>query len=343
MLVGANLTISNKTLYTYYNKISGYVTKELIEKYNKLYQLNKENKLENNTIVNLTSLSNFPSYKLKNYIEENNLNITTARKLDKLDYLIINHEFVQTSYIDHPLKPFYIIPSDVILKNHLFNKYINSDHWRKIDKIGKESITHYFIHENEYQKLFQLDNNFSIIKDYPLINCILIENSWGDKKACDSFDYFIDLYETVSKYNLKIIFDSNISHEINQGLYVDEDIFENMLNMLSSGDESNFEIAKEILANMEYESSKPYLIYLFNYFYKLKSNRSNNKNYNYLRKQINKNIYLHFTQVYSATFNEFIPVLINKHPEYAQIFMNCFRIHMNSLIKTNTIKEITTH
>ena len=151
MLVGANLTISNKTLYTYYNKISGYVTKELIEKYNKLYQLNKENKLENNTIVNLTSLSNFPSYKLKNYIEENNLNITTARKLDKLDYLIINHEFVQTSYIDHPLKPFYIITSDVILKNHLFNKYINSDHWRKIDKIGKESITHYFISINGSQ------------------------------------------------------------------------------------------------------------------------------------------------------------------------------------------------
>lgn len=347
MLVGAQLNFNfynNQGSFSiYYYKISGYITKELIDKYNELYQLNKENKLKNNTVINLTSLSNFPSYKLKNYIEENNLNITTARKLDKLDYLIINHELIKTSYLDKPLKPYYIIPSEVILKNPLFSKYIKKEGYNKIDILRNEYITHYFIPKEKYKDLLQFDNNFSIIENYPLINCSLIENSWGDKKMCDSFDYFMNLYELVNKYNLKIIFDSNISNEINQGLSIDEDVFENILNMLSSDDESNLEIAKEILANMEYEPSKPYLIYLFNYFYKLKTNRSNNKNYNYLRKQINKNIYLNFTQSYSATFNEFIPTLINKHPEYTQIFMNCFRIHMNLLIKINIIKEITTH
>ena len=54
----------------------------------------KDNKLTDNSTVYVTPLSELPSYKLKNYIEENKLNITTARKLEKLDTLIINKEFI---------------------------------------------------------------------------------------------------------------------------------------------------------------------------------------------------------------------------------------------------------
>jgi len=345
MLVGAQLNVNhhNSHLRISYNKITGYITKELIDEYNELYQLNKENKLENNTVVNLTPLSNFPSYKLKNYIEENNLNITTARKLDKLDYLIINNEFIHTSYLNLKLKPYHIVPSEVILENSLFKPYIKEEEdWYQIKKIQGNNITHYFIDEENYKKLFILDKEFSIIKNYPLINCGLIENSWGDKKACDNINYFVNLYNTVNKYNLKIIFDNNINDEINQGLSIDDDIFENILTMISSDDEGNLQIAKEILANMDFELSKPYLIYLFNYFYQLKASH-NNKNYEYLKKHLKKYLYLSPTKNDPSIFDRFLPRIINKHPEYYKEFMNCFRIHMNILCKKEIIKEIITH
>jgi hypothetical protein len=151
------------------------------------------------------------------------------------------------------------------------------------------------------------------------------------------------MFDIVENYNLKIIFDHNISDVVNEGLTIDEDVFENILNMVTSQDESNLNLAKEILANMEFESSRSYLIYLFNYFYKLNQNRSNNKNYNYLKKQMKKHVHIHSTQNHSTTFNHFLPTLIGKYPELSQDFMNCFRIHMNLMLKRNVIKEIQTY
>ena len=102
--------------------IVGYIPEEIHKKYNELYEANKENKLEANTTVYLTPLANFPSYKLKNYIEENNLNIKTSRKLDKLDSLIISHDFITSSYLTSP-KEYHIVPAEMILDNPSLKKY----------------------------------------------------------------------------------------------------------------------------------------------------------------------------------------------------------------------------
>lgn len=341
-MVGAILNIDNNRLYISWSLIKGYVEKDQIKKYQELYESNKENKLEDNTITYLTPLSEFPPYKLKNYIEENKLNIKTARKLDKINTLIINHDFITSSYLNRLIK-YYIIPSEVILKNSYFNKYIQDTHWSQIHERGNESITHYFISEEGYKNFISKDSKFSVISEYPLTECYPVNNDWGNKKAVDNIDFFLNIFDTIEKYNLQVIFDHNISNVINEGLIIDEDVFENIINMISSQDESNLDLAKEILANMEFESSKPYLIYLFNYFYKLNKNPSNNKNYNYLKKQIKKYTYSQLTKHYPATFEEMIPKIINKHPELSQDFMNCFRIHMNILLKKNVIKEIQTH
>jgi len=71
--------IYNGKLNGNWDIIIGYIPEEIHKKYNELYEANKENKLEANTTVYLTPLSNFPYYKLKNYVEENSLNIKTAR------------------------------------------------------------------------------------------------------------------------------------------------------------------------------------------------------------------------------------------------------------------------
>lgn len=323
--------------------IKGYVEKSKMKAYQELYELNKNNKLEDNTIVYLTPLSEFPSYKLKNYIEENKLSITTARKLDKVNTLIINHDFISNSYTQK-LTNYYIIPSEIILHDLYFKKYINSpaDYYR-IDEKGGKKVTHYFVSEEEYKELINLDYKFSVISGYPLVECFPITNDWGNKKAADNVDFFLNIFDIIEKYNFKVVFDHNISDVVNEGLTIDEDVFENILNMITSQDESNLNLAKEILTNMEFESSRSYLIYLFNYFYKLNQNRSNNRNYNYLKKQMTKYIHIHSTQNNPTTFDYFLPTLIGRYPELSQDFMNCFRIHMNLILKKNIIKEIQTY
>jgi hypothetical protein len=344
-MVGVFLTWRGKNLFKGWTSIKEYILKDKINQYQNLYELNKNNKLEDNTTIYLTSLSEFPSYKLKNYIEENTLNIKTARKLDKIDALIINHDFISSSYTSlEQFSPYYIIPSEVILENPLFQKYINNiNDWMRIDEIGKEKITHYFISLKEYQNCINIDANFSLIKEYPLIECLPISNSWGNKKVADNINFFFNIFDIIEQYNLKVIFDHNINNDVNEGLSIDEDIFENIINMITSEDESNLNLAKEIMANMEFESSKPYFIYLFNYFYKLKQNNSNNRNYNYLKRQMKKYTHTSSTKHNPTIFDYFLPILIEKHPEYSQDFMNCFKVHINLLFKKNVIKEIQTY
>ena len=253
------------------------------------------------------------------------------------------YDFITSSYITE-LKEYYLVPAEAILKNPSIKKYVpNYDRWSTIHKRKDEFVTHYFVEPDIAQKLINSDKNFSFIKEYPLIKCAPIANEWGNKRIADNFGFFQNLFETIEKHNLKVIYDHHISEATNQGLSLDEDVFENLLSMISSDDDDNLELAKEIMANLEYTSSESYFIYLFNYFYRLSHNRTNNKNYAYLLKQIKKYTYLRSTKYAPTTIDQLIPTLMSKHPERAQDFMDCFRIHMNFMIKRNVIKEIKTH
>lgn len=328
-----------------YETVVGYISEENINRYKKLYKENKENKLNPNTKVYLSPLAEFPSFKLKNYIEENQLNIKIIRKINEIDSIIINHEFISSSYTND-LKRFYIVPLELLETPNII-KYFNpkygwSDPRRFTLNSGEvTTVTHFYLEEKEYLKMIAYDSNFSFINDLPLITGNIILNTWGKKKISDNLPNFINLFNIIDQHNVNVIFDYNINNETNKGLSIDNDTFENIINMLNSDDESNFDIAKEVLANMEFDSSKPYLIYLFNYFWQLKSNKLNNKNYDYLKKHMKKLIYMSPSKNYPTTFNDFLPKMITQHPEYSQIFMDCFRIHMNILFKKEIIKEIT--
>jgi hypothetical protein len=338
---------NNKFEAKHYYNIEGYIPKTNIDKYKVLYEDSKNNKLEPNTKVYLSSLAEFPSYKLKNYIEENQLNIKITRKINELDNIIVNHEFIFSSYINSKIEQFYIIPLEQLNTPDLIS-YFNSTHkWndaRRWSNSDDDSIqvTHFYIQKEEYLEMVKHDNKFSFIKDTPLFEGIFISNGWGEKKIADNSSYFNNLFDLIEQYNIKIIFDYNISNETNKELLIDNDVFENIITMINSDDEGNLQIAKEILANMDFESSKSYLIYLFNYFYQLKASH-NNKNYEYLKKRLKKYLYLSPSKNYPSIFDVFLPRIINKHPEYHKEFMNCFKIHMNILCKKEIIKEIITH
>ena len=95
------LTFSNKQFrINGWQKTAGIVPESYKQRYLALCEKSKDNKIENKTTVYSTPLSELPPYKLKNYIEENKLNIKTARKFDKLDAVIINDNFIRDNYLD---------------------------------------------------------------------------------------------------------------------------------------------------------------------------------------------------------------------------------------------------
>jgi hypothetical protein len=331
-----------------YSSIKGYISKTNLDKYKILYENNKDNKLEPNTKVYLSPLAEFPSYKLKNYIEENQLNVKTIRKINELDYIIINHEFIYSSYVNKETNQFYIIPIEQ-LDNPDFVSYFDTGHtwndarrWTNYNDQEPVKVTHFYLEKEDYLKMVKYDSRFSFIEELPLIEGNIIYDEWGKKKILNNLSYFNNLFDLLEQHNIRVIFDCNINNEANKDLSIDDDIFENIINMISSDDDDNLKIAKEILANMDFDSSKPYLIYLFNYFYQLKTS-NNNKNYQYLKNQLKPHSHMQPSKNYPAVFDSFLPLMISKYPGYSKEFMNCFKIHMNVLCKKEIIKEITTH
>lgn len=365
----ANLTFekSKKTFHIKsYEKVAGIMPESYRQQYLALYETNKDNKIENKTTVYLTPLSELPSYKLKNYIEENKLNIKTARKFDKLDAVIISDIFIRENYIDlkkyvwdpvirqssytpKPPDNLYLIPASFITNNSKFTKYR-----KQTNQYGysndilmdrkKNLYTHYIIVEEELNDLIRFDSNFEIIKQYSPTLGHIITNHHGNTKACKNIDFFLNLINNIKKYNLKVTFDTSVNNEINQGIIIDFEMYQTLYNMLNSADAENWEMAREITANCEYDTSKPYLMHLYCSFSQLrKSNGS--INYQFLKKKLNKDVGLpnHYGRNSGPTFTEIAKHLIIKQPDYNQTFLNCLKFQVNTYIGKDVIKEITSY
>ena len=317
----------------------------------------KDNKLTDNSTVYVTPLSELPAYKLKNYIEENKLNITTARKLEKLDTLIVNKEFIENHYHNitqwnnktrtnetNHIDDYLIFPVDAVLKDSSFKNYINphNNRWNDISVKGKKHLTHYCISIDEYHDICAIIPHFQIIKDKATIHRgIRLEGSHGSKKAFDSLEFYINLLDNVKKHNLKVVFDSNVNEDINKGLVIDFDVFQNLYGMLKSTDIGNWEVAKEIIANCEFEASKAYIIALYNMFPDLRKT-SGNKNYNLVKKALDNKklgIYIH-QRGYVPAFESLLTHFSAKCPELIPQLMPCLIYRINDLAKKEVIKEI---
>jgi len=331
---------SKKLLPANYTKVIDIIPKDLYPKYETLYQKYKDNKLKSNTTVYLTPLSSFPSYKLKNYIEENKLNIKTARKTEKLDTLIINDTFIKEAYFSEILnekaKKYYEIPYDVIAKD--FSSSIDKDNaYYNILKTPS-----FIISEESLTEAIKYNKAFSVLLNYPSTTGELLTQSHGNKSACDHLEFFYKMFDLIEKNNLDVVFDDNINNETNKDTIVDLEMFQTLYGMLASTDKSNWIIAREIIANCDFETSKPYVLFLVNVFNFLKI-KGDNKNYHLIHKHLrilggkNKITYLLYKD---ASYEGFIQQIINMFPEYKQIMCDCLTTHLNHLFKTSIIKAI---
>jgi len=320
-------------------KIIPQETKEILQN---LFQESKNNKIKNNSTLWLTSLSELPNYKLKNYIKENKLNISTARKFSQLDNVIISDSFIEREYLTSNYDEYIIfnspIAKNIILENLTFNSY-------KVNLLDPNFYL--FITSEDYDSIIQTNPDFKAVledKATKIIKGYALKRRHGSVKAYDKFDFLIDLIDNIKKYNIKVVLDSSLQEDINKGLTIDYDVFETLYGMLKNNDMGSWELAKEIISNNEYESSKPYLIFLYCVFPELRKSSMNN-NYTFFRKNLNK-IYVEklFPKQYSKLnfpIEKLIAALVNTYPQYSIEFSKCLVYHLNQLSEKTIIKDIT--
>ena len=317
-----------------YSLTAGFLTKEILTKYNKLCEKNKDNKLKDNSTIYLSPISNYPVYKLKNHIQENKLNIKKARKWDKIDTIIIDKDFLN-SFKTEKNKIYTLIPAKEIQNDK--NKYFGRDNWA-YNKTNGYSDTLFFYTESE--NIIKHSGDFKQFSNHPQIEGFPIKRDHGHKKVCDNIEFIIELFENIEKYNLHVVLDSSIDKEINKDTVIDLEIYETLYNMLNSTDEGNTKIAREIIANCEYDQSRPYILFLASVFEKLLT-KSDNKNYHAVYKRLNlERTYFDCWTYKVSTHFAIIQKILEKCPEYKIIFSQCMKIHLNALYKSEIIKEI---
>jgi hypothetical protein len=342
-------THNNTHLYAgHYGGINGIITLEHIEQYEKIYNLFKDNKLKSNTSVYITPLSQYPSYKLKNYSEELQLNITTTRKFKNLNTLIIDDSFIRDSYYpsnkDDLKKEYYVVPHQFIIDN--FSKYIDTKNdWNNLT-LERNYSEHYLVPKEDLVKFANIDKDFLKFREFPTLTGFLIHGGHGSKKASEHIDFFKNLTNLIEEYNLDIVFDNVINNDINNDMAIDLDVFKTLFSMLSSDDADNYSIAKEIASNCNFEESKPYILFLSVLFSEFRIKSSQSKNWKVLHTQILK--YKKYLGKWFSSRNNleptdidfFIKNFIPDYPQYRQIVCNCLTIYFNHKFGTDLIKEI---
>jgi hypothetical protein len=342
---------------TNYNKLGGILPADYKERLdNFINNIDKTAKLEDNETVYISPISELPSYKLKNYIEENKLNIITARKPEKLDTIVISESFLKKHYLNikrHSSKgwvntsqEFITFPTLTIINNPNFKKYIptSTSYYHDITLITRKvKATHYVVGMDKFKEWIAIDSLFKTIlthKDTEIIDGYKLDQEHGNKKACDAFNFVLNLLDNIEKHNIKVVLDNSLQEDLNKGLVVDYETFETLYGMLRSSDMDSWEVAKEIIANCEFESSKPYLIFLYYTFPELRK-RTMNKNHMFVRNALHKFYDGPMSgRDQSLSIDSLIFKLGKYCPQYLQQQMPCLVYHMNSLAGTTIIKEI---
>lgn len=300
------------------------VTTEHKNKYKQLQDKCKNNKLQNDTTVCLSPLSNLPNYKFKSYLTENKLNIKNVRRNSKPNALIVGDSLIKEYYYnEYTTGTYRVIPTSFLelITTKKSNVKLESDFYYIDEKQLEDLKTYYPAY-------------YSKLSEFETVTGTIINQDWGSKKAFDYFDLFMDILNDNPPY--EIIFDNTINEDINKGLVIDDDVFVNLMNMLKSSDGDNHNLAREIIANCELEPSKPYILFLL-WKYEHLRKTSDNKNFKFCLNALKS----YKAMYYYTNLEVFLTNIIGKNPEHTQVIFNCLKLYMNNENNKTIIKEIT--
>jgi hypothetical protein len=314
--------------YQYFKTNYKFVPKDTILQYHSLYEKYKNNNIKNSTKVYSTQLSELPSYKLKNYVEENKLNITYGRKWTEIDSVIIGYNFIKEHYGVEKMTQYLVVPISYLKKHYPTHAH---------DKFEKIKQEYGLIDITDYNNMLSFNSKFSSLQQFPIVEGHIISSGHGNGKAFKQFEFFISLPKHIENNDIEVVFDEVLNGEFNKGIVIDEDMMGNLLTMIHSEDKENLNMAREIMANCEYEASEPYLAYLYNTHNKLKLIHGNN-NYKLFLSRIKK--YKIPTYYDQPSVDEILGGLIKIEPKFVADYTKCVKVHINYKLKRDIIKEI---
>lgn len=214
----------------------------------------KNNVIESKDRVYFTKTSTIPRYKLKEYLDVNQISLDRTNRKEKATTYIVNFNTIN------------------YLKKEL-SGYETEDEYIKIPIQEYERIVG--ITTKDTKKYVELyDPSFVLSKDKNLINICpnaevikiaFISSGWGyDKKTSiiDSINVVLEKIDTA-----KIVFDETLLEQCTKNITIDSEIYESVRLMLNSNDEGNISLGIEMISNCNYIDSKHYILFLLNEFW----------------------------------------------------------------------------
>jgi len=240
------------TIKTYHPQGQSYVTKDdLPSKFDKLIPQIKPVGMADGELTYFSPLCKIPRYKIDNFISENKLNIPKTYTLKLADKLILDRKTTASLLNPRKYTKHIKVPTSYIYDIGLFitdksGKPISLSEIKHEHILFREGSTHPSI-------------NFSQFFDVEVIE---IDTASLEKE----YKFLFDLYDNLDKCKFIIGEDDEILKQTNKELIIDEYIYNSLRDMLSSRSYENHKIAKELIANCDFEKSKIYLLLLLHEF-----------------------------------------------------------------------------
>jgi cellulose synthase/poly-beta-1,6-N-acetylglucosamine synthase-like glycosyltransferase len=246
----------DKKITTYYPLGQSYVTKdELSPKFNQLIPQIKPVGIADGELTYFSPLCKIPRYKIDNFINENKLNIPKTYTLKLADKLILDRK--ATALLLNPRKytRYIKVPVSYLYDRGLSITDTSVHHDQEsipLSKIKCEYVL--FRTGSSHDKI-----DFSQFLD---VEIIVVDTVSLEKE----YKFLFDLCNNLDKCKFIVGEDDEILKQTNKELILDEDIYNSLRDMLSSKNYENHKIAKELIANCDFEKSKIYLLLLLHEF-----------------------------------------------------------------------------
>jgi hypothetical protein len=310
------------------NKETKFIDIDIFHKYNKLKEENRNNKLKENDIVYFSPFTEYPLYKFKEYINDSKLNINRVTKYKDSNTVILNDNIIQNLYCNsyYSNKNYYIIPNDLYYNSFPISKPMLYEN-RYIEDTDKDFI--YCVYDDDQPPI--------IFKNLKTVKGIKIDKNWGNIKSFLNVEMFEQIINDYNEGKINIIFDDKINEDINinNNIDINIDIINNIIDMINSKDDCNIDLAKEIIANLDFKEIKPFLLYICHTYPEF-PRLNNKKNWKYVIDELkpDKSIYK------LSNLQNFILKISKEYPNYLPLMFKYMAVMINKLNNKELIKDI---
>lgn len=294
-------------------------------------------KLPNNTKLYPTPFSEAPRFKIKDYCEKEGIKIKKHYNLNLVSTLMIDKLNTDEKLKNHSTEYYYSIPSDIFQKSFK-PVYVTDIYHRKNSDVllaGYVKLCDFILIQKQ-----NIDNNWLKFAQ-TIIPGLTAEKFCNYFHASDKEKTFIrDISK--SKKQFSIIDDQTIINGSSKDAIMDEERFTSIQELLKSNDPTHWGIAKEILANSNFEGvNEKYMYFVYNMYHEKLTHGKINVNVKNLLKRIPKswksNINTNEWAAFVIKFNEKYP---NNTPMIKGFILEKLNGIMSGLIRDITLNDI---